>query len=328
MKTNQVVVLSAIFCGLWPWIAVAAERQWTSKAGTKVEAELIQQNGDVVTLKMQNGREIQVKASDLSEADQAFLEGQKSQTAEVVSGSQKRLPVLASGEGKGLYALYRGDDYVARVSKSGSMKIHPIVDGKVNEKWFISIDVDIYEQQANDREKFWFESFEDYAQAAENPSQVRFVGTRRGGTTCEVIYGFEKNAVTTWFRADPSQELQSKDNMVYRVRHFVGKTTDMDASEKFSKRCRVKQEMIDGNKRKYNFWETLKFGGESKEIEIDGPMLGKHKMVFKRGGSESVKFSPYQYGESPLSGGFAIYMYKPDPTTKDHDAEKVTITIK
>lgn len=308
----------------------AETREWTSKAGTKVKAELVKLEADKVVLKLDSGKEVTVNLVDLSEDDQKFLK--QAETAKVetpaAAGSQRFLPELQDGAGKGFHAVYKGDDFQAKVDKGGGMVINPIIDGKVNEKWAINIVADIYEQKANDREKFWFVSFEEYAAAKENPEKVRLVGTRRGGTKCEVVYEFGKNYVTTWFRAEPSDELKTKENIVYRMRHLVGKTTDMDSSEKFAKRCKLKQTMANGDRKSYDFWEAVKLGGDTEEIEIGGPLVGKSKMTFTRGKSEQIKFAPYQYGEAPLTSGFAIYMYKPDPATSEQDKEKTTITFK
>ncbi|WP_411847057.1 SHD1 domain-containing protein [Roseibacillus persicicus] len=51
----------------------AEVRTWTSQAGSKIEAEVVEVAGDKVTLKRSDGKEITAPIASLSEADQKFL---------------------------------------------------------------------------------------------------------------------------------------------------------------------------------------------------------------------------------------------------------------
>ena len=65
-------------CGLLCAVAAVAElspsRTWTSRRGSKIEAELVQYGGSTVILKRQDGKQMRISIALLCDEDQAFLE--------------------------------------------------------------------------------------------------------------------------------------------------------------------------------------------------------------------------------------------------------------
>jgi hypothetical protein len=67
------VILAVLFA---PLSAQQVSRQWTDLQGRTVEAAFAGLEGDSVLLRMGNGQTVPFPLARLSEADQAFVEGQ------------------------------------------------------------------------------------------------------------------------------------------------------------------------------------------------------------------------------------------------------------
>ena len=107
MKTLG-IFLSFIFCAT---TAFAEEKtQWTSAAGTAIEATMISQTGDSITLRKPDGKTITVKLNQLSEVDQKWVIAQREENAEAESVQPSYESQLGPWENLALHETFDGPE--------------------------------------------------------------------------------------------------------------------------------------------------------------------------------------------------------------------------
>ena len=109
MKNTSILFLILFFCATTAW-AEEEKTQWTSAAGTAIEATMLLEDGDSITLKKADGKTITVKLDQLSEEDQKWVKALREKAKGTSSAELTYEPKLGPWKNLALHETFDGPE--------------------------------------------------------------------------------------------------------------------------------------------------------------------------------------------------------------------------
>ena len=323
--------------------SITQAREWTSKQGSTINAELVSQTETHLTLKKSNGKKLTLPIDSLSQTDQQFIKSQKKPTEEATKskggkkgskvdyGTKKKvkmyLPTLNEGKGQGYFAYYEGEAYIARMLPNATLQILLVENGKTVDNWSLDIIASSYHKpNGKKRKSLSVQKVTKHGDPAENPEKIELTVAIKGDITADIVYEFTPKGITSWLRSEEGKETPS--GVKHILGHRFGSVKEITADIKDHKKMSYKAKSINNKSIKYNFFDLAKLSQAVSEFVIDMPAVAKVKISMEKSEDEGVSLKPVNYGDSAMYMGYSMWFSKEDIGSTNQETEKSTITFK
>ena len=315
--------------------SLAETREWTSTKGTKIKAELVSQTETHVTLKKSNGKKLEVPIKSLTEADQQYIQSQKSPAEEdnaeqnnaKKSKGKKLLPTLKEGKGKGYFAYYEGNAYTATIEPNGSLVIRLTENGKTIDNWSLNIvPRTIHKPKGKQQRGLGVQKVIKHGDPVDSPEKIELTMLLKEDITAEVVYEFNAKGITTWMKTTEGKTTPS--DVTHYLTHQFKSVKEVTTDIKDHKKMYLKGKDVKGKSIKYNYYELTRLGKNVSEFDVSMPAVSKVKISMEKSDDENVTLRTINYGDNALNLGYGVWFYKEKIGSSDQAKEKSTINFK
>lgn len=308
--------------------AGAAERQvWRAYGGHAITAEFIEIKAGAVVLKGEDGTMRQVALTLLIPEDQARakkLDEQKRSAPShaVAKAAAGKLPLFSEGPGKGFFAVYTHENFVAQLGADAVLRVQCMENGTAVGKplqvylWSYYKDPDKKDQRRT------ILSFKEEYTPVIQPNRLLIEGLMKDGVQFGLGLKFKDNQIETWgWVEDPKGIAQPTE--CYPVCSFA-KTHTFPADllvveqKKILAPFSMKVEPLRGKAVVHPYGDRAQgFNQPSKSVEILGPVFGGRKVSLSLISSKACDLRVWNRAAVAPVEGFDVRLQKEDPKSRD-----------
>jgi hypothetical protein len=185
-----------------------------------------------------------------------------------------KLPVFASGNGKGLHALYRAKNFDASLTADRVLTVQPKVDGKPVGKPFVLRFSCSYafDQRAVARDLV---SLKQSPTPTLQPQKLRISGEYEENVKFEVDYQFSEDGIVVQGSMDEPSKPKHRSALHWSASfppsHAIPAGTPEPEIQKLTEGCVVQLRFASGQARSVGFWELLTSQRDVLSLEVSGP---------------------------------------------------------
>ncbi len=328
--------------------------QWTSIAGTSVEARFVRAEGPTVILKDKNGRLMRVPVSNLSEDSQAMVDRLAGTTSTGTegeatdpeakgdllgdrNGTEYKVPTITAGPWKGMHAVYDAPTFQALADGRGGVRIlqkeNGLLPGVFGYAYLWPSLLFYPEGELQFRKIVKVEAKQNWAK---QPKKLEFEGETDTGTTFEISYEFDKEGVSLFGSVKDPNGIEDETVLRLGVRFPRYRKIEATMSEE-EQRALVGDSYIEaapaeGRKLRFDFVTRENLNGLDPVKK--GLQWVKVKSILCGPGVYKVTSPDLKYGtlrlwnasSSPPYWGFGASLFRIDPGDKSSEA-RVTIGV-
>jgi hypothetical protein len=211
-----------------------------------------------------------------------------------------KLPVFASGDGKGLNALYRAKNFDASLTADRMLTVQPKEDGKPVGKPFVLKFYCHYsfDQRAVARDLV---SLKQSPTPTLQPQKVRISGEYEENVKFEVDYQFSEDGIVIQGGMEEAARPKHRSALQWAAwfppSHAIPAGTPEPEIQKLTEGCVVQLRFAGGEARSVGFWELINSQRDVLSAEVSGPW-SQRKVLLE---------SPLPKGKGAYSGTFWNY---------------------
>ena len=312
---------------------------WTSRSGTKLQAEFVEYRYGRVVFRTPDGNLTQIHVSALADEDQQRVKQLHAEQQGVVRFEKEpaepdRLPVFLSGKWKDFHAAYEGRTYEVGITAQGDLRI-TLKDGdeamdvslRVGQRhWYTEHDT----KQRRHRKRP-IVSFDDYETPSDDVREIEFNGMLKDGVHFTFGYEFEPKELKAYGWVDDPSDIKYRTQ--YRITfrmpslHKVPKDITFAGLEEMLRGCEVEIEPKDGETITYPYHKGVqRFTSRADTMWIRGPMIAPRTITIDALSRQDAWLNPHIYrGYAPWRG-YGVWLSKRDRESKSK-AEAMIMTF-
>ncbi len=223
-----------------------------------------------------------------------------------------KLPVFASGNGKGLNALYRAKNFDASLTADRVLMVQPKEDGKPVGKPFVLRFSCLYafDQRSVARDLV---SLKQTPAPTLQPQKVRISGEYEENVKFEIDYQFSEDGIVVQCSTDEPSKPKHRSALHWSASfppsHSIPAGTPEREIQKLTEGCVLQLRFAGGETRSVGFWELINSQRDVLSAEVSGPWSQRKVLLEaplpKGKGAYSGTF--WNYSGGPLyKGGWAF----------------------
>lgn len=197
---------------------------WTSRAGSSVEARLVDLDAEAVVLETADGRRLTLARNQLAPESLVLLEQLDPYGS--VTETDDRLPVFAAGPLKGFHTAYRRPGFIAKVDQNGHILVDMLDGGKVASTKPLHIRPGLGYVITQEWHGRAIESVSADSAPSAHSDEVRLHGTAADGVAWELLYEFKDDRISAWGSATDPKDVEAP--TIFQVSCHIPKHDGLD----------------------------------------------------------------------------------------------------
>jgi hypothetical protein len=185
-----------------------------------------------------------------------------------------KLPVFASGDGKGLNALYRAKNFDASLTADRVLTVQPKVDGKpVGKPFALRFSCSyVFDQRGVARDLV---SLKQVSPPTLQPQKLRISGEYEENVKFEIDYQFSEDGIVVQGTMDEPSKPKHRSALQWSASfppsHAIPAGTPEPEIQKLTEGCVMQLRFANGEARSAGFWELINSQRDVLSAEVSGP---------------------------------------------------------
>ena len=310
-------------------------RVWTSSTGETVTAQFVAIEGEIIVLKYEDGKDRKIPLGVLNQADQTLakeFEKQLTGDAQTKGATPNLLPVFLTGDAKSYHAVYKHENFIAKVTNRGHLEIQCLEDGKAVGspiRFRYSYYYRNIKRNQNIVRRIY--KFDKFPAPTTTPTLLSYEATLDDEVMTGLNFAFIDNTIQFWgWVIDPPKLKEATImpfGLSFTASHTFSPEETVAAQKEILKPYTLVLHQKDKKIVRFPYGDIVpRFPGSVQQTTIEGPLYGKRSVSVSVQSPKNTSLPLEIYRDFAPYQGYTVWFGKVNRASKS-DTDRFILTI-